>query len=92
VAELVSLPLSEDVKLTLKVSQNMHDDNYLLLIAVHGGSKNWYDGLTTEGRFLNDSGIDLNSLSMGDGEGGVRIDVIRPHRGNTVAGPGDALR
>jgi D-alanyl-D-alanine carboxypeptidase/D-alanyl-D-alanine-endopeptidase (penicillin-binding protein 4) len=78
VAELVSLPLSEDVKLTLKVSQNMHADNYLSLIAVHGGSKNWYDGLTVEGRFLNDSGIDLSSISLGDGEGGVRTDVISP--------------
>jgi D-alanyl-D-alanine carboxypeptidase/D-alanyl-D-alanine-endopeptidase (penicillin-binding protein 4) len=78
VAELASLPLSEDVKLTLKVSQNLHADNYLSLIAVHGGSKNWYDGLTTEGRFLNDSGIDLNSVSLGDGEGGVRTDVISP--------------
>ena len=39
VAELVSLPLSEDVKLTLKVSQNMHADNYLSLIAAHGGEQ-----------------------------------------------------
>ena len=44
VAELVSLPLSEDVKLTLKISQNMHADNYLSLIAVYGGSKNSYEG------------------------------------------------
>ncbi len=43
-AELVSLPLSEDVKLALKISQNMHADNYLSLIAVYGGSKNSYEG------------------------------------------------
>ena len=78
VAELVSLPLSEDVKLTLKISQNMHADNYLSLIAVHGGSKNSYEGLAIEGRFLNASGIDLRSISLGDSEGGVRTEVIGP--------------
>jgi serine-type D-Ala-D-Ala carboxypeptidase/endopeptidase (penicillin-binding protein 4) len=78
VAELVSLPLSEDVKLTLKVSQNMHADNFLSLIAVHGGSKDWHDGLAVEGKFLNSTGIDLSSISLGDGEGGLRSDVISP--------------
>jgi serine-type D-Ala-D-Ala carboxypeptidase/endopeptidase (penicillin-binding protein 4) len=66
------------VKITLKVSLNMHADNYPSLFAVQGGSKNWYDGLAIEGRFLNASGIDLSSISLGDGEGGVRTDVISP--------------
>lgn len=78
IAELTSLPLSEDVKLTLKVSQNMHADNYLSLIAAHEGRKSWYEGLEIEGSFLNRSGIDLDSISLGDGEGGVRSDVISP--------------
>jgi len=28
-------PLIEDVKLTLKVSQNMHADTYIMLVAAH---------------------------------------------------------
>ena len=34
VAELTSPPLSEDVKLTLKVSQNMHANYYIMLLAL----------------------------------------------------------
>ncbi len=37
VAELISPPLYEDVKLTLKVSQNLHADTYVSLIGASAG-------------------------------------------------------
>jgi D-alanyl-D-alanine carboxypeptidase/D-alanyl-D-alanine-endopeptidase (penicillin-binding protein 4) len=78
VAELVSPPLSEDVKLTLKVSQNLHADTYVLLLASANGRTGFYDGMQQEGTILRALGLDTNGISLGDGEGGVEEDRFSP--------------
>ncbi|MGC1619904.1 MAG: D-alanyl-D-alanine carboxypeptidase/D-alanyl-D-alanine-endopeptidase [Candidatus Acidiferrum sp.] len=81
VAEHVSPPLSEEIKVTLKVSQNLHASMgpYLLgtLIAkdpvdpVHSGFK-------IEHAFLQAANLDLSGVSQGDGEGGDWADLFSP--------------
>ncbi len=81
VAEHISPPLSEELKVTLKVSQNLHASMgpYLLgtLIAkdlvdpVHSGFK-------IERAFLQDAKLDLSGASQGDGEGGDWADLFSP--------------
>jgi dihydroorotase/N-acyl-D-amino-acid deacylase len=81
VAEHVSLPLSEEIKVTLKVSQNLHASMgpFLLgtLVAkdpvdpVHSGFK-------VERAFLEAANLDLSGASQGDGEGGDWADLFSP--------------
>ena len=81
VAEHVSLPLSEEIKVTLKVSQNLHAGMgpYLLGALV---AKNLNDpshaGFKVEHEFLQQAGLDLSGASQGDGEGGARSDLFSP--------------
>ena len=71
VAEHVSPPLSEEVKVTLKVSQNLHASMgpFLLgaLLAHDGKAK---AGFAEERRFLKEAGLDLSGASQSDGAGG----------------------
>jgi len=71
VAEHVSPPLSEEVKVTLKVSQNLHASMgpFLLgaLLAHDGSAK---AGFAEERRFLKQAGLDLSGASQSDGAGG----------------------
>ena len=72
--EHVSPPFQEEVKLTLKVSQNLHAATtpYLLgSILAHGSTDAFQKGLELEKRFLTDAGLDPESVSQLDGEGGV---------------------
>jgi D-alanyl-D-alanine carboxypeptidase/D-alanyl-D-alanine-endopeptidase (penicillin-binding protein 4) len=78
VAELSSPPFSEDVKLTLKVSQNLHADTYIPLIAVAANKTGFYDGMIAEGKILNALGLDTNGVVLGDGEGGDSVDRFSP--------------
>jgi len=78
VAELSSPPFSEDVKLTLKVSQNLHADTYVSLIAAASNKTGFYDGMVEEGTILSSLGLDTRGVSLGDGEGGVSEDRISP--------------
>jgi serine-type D-Ala-D-Ala carboxypeptidase/endopeptidase (penicillin-binding protein 4) len=78
VAELTSPPLSEDVKLTLKVSQNMHANYYIMLLALSGNKTSFNDGMTKEGNVLRALGLDTTAVSLGDGAGGDRVDHISP--------------
>jgi D-alanyl-D-alanine carboxypeptidase/D-alanyl-D-alanine-endopeptidase (penicillin-binding protein 4) len=78
VAEITSPPLTEDVKLTLKVSQNLHADTYIPLIAVASNKTGFYDGMIAEGKILNALGIDTNGVVLGDGEGGDSVDRFSP--------------
>jgi D-alanyl-D-alanine carboxypeptidase/D-alanyl-D-alanine-endopeptidase (penicillin-binding protein 4) len=78
VAELTSPPFSEDVKLTLKVSQNLHADTYVSLNAAASNKTDFYDGMIEEGTILRSIGLDTRGLSLGDGEGGVSEDRISP--------------
>lgn len=71
VAEHVSPPLSQEVKVTLKVSQNLHASMgpFLLgaLLAHDGTAK---AGFAQEHRFLQQAGLDLSAASQSDGAGG----------------------
>src|SRR5580704_1130942 len=81
VAEHISFPLAEEIKVTLKVSQNLHAamGPYLLgtLVAkdlldpVHSGFK-------IERAFLLEAKLDLGGASQGDGEGGDWADLFTP--------------
>jgi D-alanyl-D-alanine carboxypeptidase/D-alanyl-D-alanine-endopeptidase (penicillin-binding protein 4) len=73
VAEYISAPLSEDVKVTLKTSQNLHASSMpFLLGAVPGNAKTSIDhkGFELERDFLAKAGLDLSGAVQSDGAGG----------------------
>jgi PBP4 family serine-type D-alanyl-D-alanine carboxypeptidase len=73
-AEHVSPPLAEDVKITLKVSQNLHAAMMpYVLGAVLGktpGAEALNAGFAQERRFLEDAGLDVGAAVQSDGAGG----------------------
>lgn len=82
VAEHLSSPLSEEVKVTLKVSQNLHAGlgPHLLGALVAKDSKDpLRAGFKVEREFLEAAKLDLTGASQGDGEGGDWADLFSPH-------------
>lgn len=76
VAEHVSPPYSEDVKITLKVSQNLHASlTPYVLGAVKGGAGagSLEAGFALERKFLADAGLDLTGAMQSDGAGGAAM-------------------
>lgn len=72
-AEHVSPPLKEEVRVTLKVSQNLHASMtpYLLGALVGHATKDVDQaGFNVEHQFLQNMGLDLTAASQGDGAGG----------------------
>src|SRR5215472_10673338 len=81
VAEHVSPPLSEEIKVTLKVSQNLHAGMgpYLLGALVAKDAKNPLDaGFHVEQEFLQSAKLDLSGSGQGDGAGGDWADLFSP--------------
>jgi PBP4 family serine-type D-alanyl-D-alanine carboxypeptidase len=81
VAEHVSPPLSEEIKVTLKVSQNLHAGMtpYLLGALVAKDTKKPLDaGFRIEREFLQSANLDLSGASQGDGAGGDWADLFTP--------------
>jgi len=81
VAEHVSPPLSEEIKVTLKVSQNLHAGMgpYLLGTLAGKDTKNPLDaGFKLEHDFLESAKIDLSGAAQGDGAGGDWADLFSP--------------
>jgi PBP4 family serine-type D-alanyl-D-alanine carboxypeptidase len=81
VAEHVSAPLSEEIKVTLKVSQNLHAGMgpYLLGTLVAKDTKNpLAAGFRVEREFLQSAKLDLSGASQGDGAGGDSADLFSP--------------
>jgi N-acyl-D-amino-acid deacylase len=81
VAEHVSPPLSEEIKVTLKVSQNLHAGlgPYLLGALVAKDTKNPLNaGFVVEREFLESAKLDLSGASQGDGAGGDWADLFSP--------------
>jgi D-alanyl-D-alanine carboxypeptidase/D-alanyl-D-alanine-endopeptidase (penicillin-binding protein 4) len=81
VAQHVSPPLSEEIKITLKVSQNLHAGMgpYFLGLLVAKNSKDPLTaGFKIEHAFLADAKLDLSGASQGDGEGGSWADLFSP--------------
>ncbi len=81
VAEHVSPPLSEEIKVTLKVSQNLHAGMgpYLLGTLVAKDAKSPLDaGFKLEHDFLQSAKLDLSGAAQGDGAGGDWADLFSP--------------
>jgi len=70
VAEHVSAPLKEEVKVTLKVSQNLHASMTPLILAATLAKSLDRTGFDLEHDFLERAGLDLSGASQGDGAGG----------------------
>ncbi len=82
VAEHISPPLSEEVKITLKVSQNLHAGMgpYLLGLLVAKDTKDpLRAGFKVEREFLTQAKLDLSGASQGDGAGGDWADLFSPN-------------
>ena len=80
-AEHISPPLREEIKITLKVSQNLHASmGQLLLGSILGHDPvNPIDkGFEIERDFLRHANLDLSGASQGDGEGGDWADLFSP--------------
>jgi D-alanyl-D-alanine carboxypeptidase/D-alanyl-D-alanine-endopeptidase (penicillin-binding protein 4) len=81
IAEHVSPPLAEEIKVTLKVSQNLHAGMglYLLGALVAKDLKNPLDsGFVVEREFLQAAKLDLSGAAQGDGAGGDWADLFSP--------------
>jgi N-acyl-D-amino-acid deacylase len=83
VAEHVSPPLSEEIKVTLKVSQNLHASMTPSIVGalvaparLGGGSEQ--AGFDKERDFLTKAGLDLGGASQGDGAGGAQSAYFTP--------------
>ncbi len=71
VAEQVSPPLREEIKVTLKVSQNLHASiTPLILAATLAPKDSKRTGFDLEHDFLKRAGLDLSGAQQGDGAGG----------------------
>jgi PBP4 family serine-type D-alanyl-D-alanine carboxypeptidase len=81
VAEHISPPLAEEIRVTLKVSQNLHAfmGPYLLggLVAKNATGTE-LAGFGVERKFLVDAKLDLSGASQGDGAGGSWADLFSP--------------
>lgn len=81
VAEHVSPPLAEEVKITLKVSQNAHagmGPYYLGLLVAKNSKDPLHAGFKIEREFLKEANMDLTGASQGDGAGGDWADLFSP--------------
>jgi PBP4 family serine-type D-alanyl-D-alanine carboxypeptidase len=81
VAEHISLPLAEEIKVTLKVSQNLHAGMGPYLLGAIGGKDSinpLKKGFELEKEFLTSANLDLSGASQGDGAGGDWADLFSP--------------
>ncbi|HEX9107258.1 MAG TPA: D-alanyl-D-alanine carboxypeptidase/D-alanyl-D-alanine-endopeptidase [Longimicrobiales bacterium] len=81
VAEHVSPPLSEDVKVTLKVSQNLHASTMPYVVGAvlaHKREDAEQAGFDLERDFLTRAGLDLSGAGQGDGAGGAQSAFFTP--------------
>ena len=78
VALFQSPPMSEQIKLILKVSHNLHASTLPLLVAAKSGKRTLGAGLTLQRDFLLRAGVDADSISFGGGAGGSPADAVTP--------------
>ena len=83
VAQYLSPPLSEYVRVILKVSQNLHASTLPLLLAAHHQERTLAEGLRREGEILRNLGLEVDRISFGGAAGGSRADLVSPR--STVA-------
>ncbi len=73
-----SLPLSEALKVTLKVSHNLYASTLPLLVAVKHDKRTLREGMRQQGRILSDLGVDVKGISLESGAGGGDGDKVSP--------------
>lgn len=78
IAEFTSPPFSENAKLVLKVSHNLHAGMLPLLVAAKNGKQTLPEGLRLQRDFLNRVGVDATTISFAGGAGGDRADYTTP--------------
>jgi D-alanyl-D-alanine carboxypeptidase/D-alanyl-D-alanine-endopeptidase (penicillin-binding protein 4) len=81
IAEHISPPLAEEIKVTLKVSQNLHAGMGPYLLGALVGKDTTSPlkkGFELEREFLNEARLDLSGASQGDGAGGDWADLFSP--------------
>lgn len=78
VAVLESPPFSENARLILKVSHNLHASTLPLLMATKQGGRTLDEGLKIERESLARTGVDVDAISFGGGAGGTRADFVSP--------------
>lgn len=82
IAEHVSLPLSEEIKVMLKVSQNLHASAMPYIVGAYVGHTTGRGalqaGFDVEREFLTKAGLDLIAASQGDGAGGAASAFFSP--------------
>jgi len=84
VAVLTSLPFSENIKLTLKVSQNQQADTLVSLLAARNNLKTFDEGMILEGNYLKKAGINQDAVALSDGRGGSPSDRLSPRASNQL--------
>ena len=81
VADHISPPLSEEIKVTLKVSQNLHATMTPFILGAVLGRKTDdidQDGFDLERDFLTNGALDLRGASQADGAGGAQSAYYTP--------------
>ncbi len=78
VALFTSPPLSEAIKVTLKVSHNLYASTLPLLVAHKHGQKSIADGMRWQRRFMVDLGVPVETISFAGGAGGMNADCTTP--------------
>lgn len=73
-----SLPLSEALKVTLKVSHNLYASTLPMLLAVKEGKRTLGQGLRIQGKTLASLGVDVEGISLESGAGGGDGDKVSP--------------
>jgi D-alanyl-D-alanine carboxypeptidase/D-alanyl-D-alanine-endopeptidase (penicillin-binding protein 4) len=78
-AEHTSVPLSDEIRLTNKNSENLHAE-LLLLLAAHEktGARNYEDALKVAADFFKAAGIADGDVVLSDGSGLSRKDLVTP--------------
>jgi D-alanyl-D-alanine carboxypeptidase/D-alanyl-D-alanine-endopeptidase (penicillin-binding protein 4) len=77
-ALLESPPFSENIKLILKVSHNLHASTLPLLIAAKHDERSLEAGMRRQHGFFHRAGVDVSEISFGGGAGGARSDYVSP--------------
>ncbi len=78
VASFESEPLSETIKVTMKVSHNLYASTLPLLIAAKHDERTLDQGMIRQGKILQKLGLPIESLCFASGAGGASADMVTP--------------
>jgi D-alanyl-D-alanine carboxypeptidase/D-alanyl-D-alanine-endopeptidase (penicillin-binding protein 4) len=78
VAVYQSPPLSELVKIILKVSHNLYASTLPMLIAAKHGKRTLSDGMMLERKILDELGVPVQDIALDSGAGGGSCDRLTP--------------